>query len=406
MAPEIARSAPSSTAFVGRAPRGPHDEPVHVHSWDRFEEVFGAADGPEAPDAAEAALAAAVRGFFANGGAEAVVVRVPRRGNAGQGSASDARDDAAATADFVGDERRATGTGLYALDSGPAGVEDVDLLVIPPYLPAGPEEPFGDIDYAGLLPEALAWCGARRALLVLDPPASWGSVADVDPAHPALAHGSPDAALYFPRVRRADGLRRVPPSGAVAGVIARTDAARGPWKSPAGLAARLAGYEPEMAVGADASTMLNGYGVCPLRTFTGSGPVVWGARTTAAGSAEWRYIAVRRTALAVLQDVDRGTAWAASEPNGPRLWDALREAVEDYLQALWRDGAFPGWTPEVSYFVRCGEDTASREELAAGTAVVLIGLAIQRAGEFSLLRVPVATADAAAATPPAARVGA
>jgi phage tail sheath protein FI len=207
-------------------------------------------------------------------------------------------------------------------------------------------------------------------------------------------------------VRRADGLRRVPPSGAVAGVIARTDAARGPWKSPAGLAARLAGCEPEVAVGADASTMLNGYGVCPLRTFAGSGPVVWGARTTAAGSAEWRYIAVRLTALAVLQDVDRGTAWAASEPNGPMLWDALRETVEDYVQALWRDGAFPGWTPEVSYFVRCGEDTASREERAAGTAVVLIGLAIQRAGEFSLLRVPVATADAAAATPPAARVGA
>ena len=383
---------------MGRAPRGPADEPVHVGSWDRFAEVFGAAGSPGEQGSAETALAVAVRGFFANGGSEAVVVGVPRRGAEG-----DQDDGAAATADFVGDERRATGTGLYALDGG---VDDVDLLVIPPYLPAAEGETFGDIDYEGILPEALAWCAARRALLVLDAPAAWGSVADVDPAHPALAHASPDAALYFPRVRQDDGLRGVPPSGAVAGVIARTDAARGPWKSPAGLDARLSGCEPEVAVGADASTMLNGFGICPLRTFTGSGPVVWGARTTAAGSAEWRYIAVRRTALAVLQDVGRGTAWAAAEPNGPPLWEALRATVEDYVQALWRDGAFPGWTPDVSYFVRCGADTASREDHAAGTAVVLIGLAIQRAGEFSLLRVPVATADAPAATPPAARVGA
>ena len=419
MPPEIARSAPSSTAFVGRAPRGPADEPVRVASWEAFEETFGAAGGPEEEpqprDAAEAALAAAVRGFFDNGGSGAIVVRVPQRD---PGSSTEDGTDSGMhcgqaggpTADFVGEERRSTGTGLYALDTAggraDADVPDVDLLVIPPYLPPSEDGAFGDVDYEALLPEALAWCEARRALLVLDPPVSWRTVADVDPAHPALAHGSPDAALYFPRVRRDDGARGVPPSGAVAGVIARTDAARGPWKSPAGLDARLVGCEPEVSVGADASTMLNGYGVCALRTFTGSGPVVWGARTTAAGSAEWRYIAVRRTALAVLQDVGRGTAWAASEPNGPSLWEALREAVENYVHSLWRDGAFPGWAPDVSYFVRCGEDTARPEEHAAGTAVVLIGLAVQRAGEFTLLRVPVATADAAAGAPPAATVGA
>lgn len=59
----------SITAFVGRARRGPVDEPVEVFSFVEFERIFGSLW-------AESALAHSVRDFFRLGGSTAVVVRV------------------------------------------------------------------------------------------------------------------------------------------------------------------------------------------------------------------------------------------------------------------------------------------------------------------------------------------
>ena len=60
-----------------------------------------------------------------------------------------------------------------------------------------------------------------------------------------------NAALYFPRVRQADPLRdgqidTFAPCGAVAGVMARTDAQRGVWKAPAGHRRRRSTASPEL----------------------------------------------------------------------------------------------------------------------------------------------------------------
>ena len=50
--------------------------------------------------------------------------------------------------------------------------------------------------------------------------------------------------MYFPRIKEADPLRdgqiaTFAPSGAIAGMMARTDATRGVWKAPAGIDAAL-----------------------------------------------------------------------------------------------------------------------------------------------------------------------
>jgi hypothetical protein len=57
------------TGFVGVAPRGPVDEPAIVQSWSEYRWVFGDVQGP-------GLLGHAVRAFFAQGGARAVVLRV------------------------------------------------------------------------------------------------------------------------------------------------------------------------------------------------------------------------------------------------------------------------------------------------------------------------------------------
>lgn len=61
--------ATSVTAFLGRAARGPVDDPVSLSSFGDFERIFGGLDQ-------DLPLGYAVRDFFLNGGSEAIVVRL------------------------------------------------------------------------------------------------------------------------------------------------------------------------------------------------------------------------------------------------------------------------------------------------------------------------------------------
>jgi Bacteriophage tail sheath protein len=61
--------ATSITAFIGRALRGPVDEPTLIHSFGDFERVYGGLWGMSP-------MTYAVQQFYLNGGSEAVIVRV------------------------------------------------------------------------------------------------------------------------------------------------------------------------------------------------------------------------------------------------------------------------------------------------------------------------------------------
>lgn len=65
----IAGVATSIVAFVGAARRGPVDEPVFINSFGEFERIFGGLS-------VESPLSYAVRDFYLNGGAQAVIVRL------------------------------------------------------------------------------------------------------------------------------------------------------------------------------------------------------------------------------------------------------------------------------------------------------------------------------------------
>ena len=61
--------ATSITAFLGRAPRGPVDDPIPINSFGNFERIFGGLSS-------EHMMSYAVRDFFLNGGSRALVVRL------------------------------------------------------------------------------------------------------------------------------------------------------------------------------------------------------------------------------------------------------------------------------------------------------------------------------------------
>ncbi|MCO6418321.1 phage tail sheath subtilisin-like domain-containing protein [Siccirubricoccus sp. KC 17139] len=299
---------------------------------------------------------------------------------AGDGAALQAQD-------FIGPGFEAAQRGLYALDRA----DPVNLLCIPPHVGDDPPE---EVEPA-LLAAAVAYAERRRAFLLLDSPANWTTPAQAAAGPAALGVTSANAALFFPRLLQPDPLRgglprAMPACGAIAGLFARTDAERGVWKAAAGTAATLRGATgPALPLGDAAIGQLSPPGVNCLRALPGVGVVVWGSRTCQGddrqGSA-WKYIPVRRLALFLEESLVRGLAWAALEPNDEALWARLRQATGEFLQGLFRQGAFQGSTAREAYLVQCDAGTTGPADIDAGLVNILVGFAPLRPAEFVMLR--------------------
>jgi uncharacterized protein len=355
----------SITAFVGCVSGGPVEKPVDVYSFAEFEKLFGGLSDTSP-------LSFAVMQFFQNGGRHAIVVRV--------------RDSVPVA---NGKQSAALLAGLQTLDS----VNLFNLLCV---LPAASDQ---DIDGATWV-AAIACTTRRRAIVLVDAPvanSAWTKTSQVTrEAIAAVAPPSPNAALYYPRVQMLNALHAnrpdfFAPCGAVAGVIAKTDAERGVWKSPAGLEATLRGV-----VGLERNLTdrehgpLNQLGVNCLRMFPNTGAVVWGARTIAGADgngSEWKYLPVRRLALFIEESIDRGTKWVVFEPNDEPLWANIRLTIETFLHTLFRQGAFQGSSPRQAYFVKCGRDTITQADIDAGIVNILVGFAPLKPAEFVVISI-------------------
>jgi len=289
------------------------------------------------------------------------------------------------------------GRGMYAL----ARAGRFNLLVIPPVAPAA------DQDAARVLTpvargRAVSFARDHRALFLVDPDPDWGAPSDIAPTGlPAYLSSMTtevkrNAALYFPYLRVRDPLHddavmECPPTGAVAGVMARIDAQRGVWKAPAGVDAALAGVlELTAELTDNENAVLNRVGVNCLRAFADAGHVVWGTRTLAGDddvADEWKYVSVRRTALFVEQSLDRGTQWAVFEPNDEPLWAQIRLAVGAFMRDLFGKGAFQGTTPQEAFVVKCDAETTTQDDIDNGVVNILVGFAPLMPAEFVMVRI-------------------
>lgn len=183
----------------------------------------------------------------------------------------------------------------------------------------------------------------------------------------------------------------VPPSGAIAGVCAATDRARGVWKAPANVALTDV-LEPVVKLTNEKQDSLNvdatsGKSINALRAFAGKGTLVWGARTLAGNDNEWRYVSVRRFFNMVEESIKKSTYWAVFEPNDANTWVKVRGMIENYLTDKWREGALAGATPKDAFFVKCGIGTTmSSQDILEGRMYVEIGMAVVRPAEFIVLK--------------------
>ncbi len=497
--------ATSITAFVGRTAMGT-DDPTTINSFGDFERRFGGLD-PEYP------LAYAVRDFYANGGAQAVIVRLYKKAGTGvidtakisrtnldllaasRGSWANSlrmrvddkvseeiatrygnglakadlfnltvRDSASGametflnvtvkesprridrvlanesalvrvSTDMPGTavppkhaETPATGKTIWTDDNTSTGVASSDeaknsesldlatyqgdsaktgiyalrktdlfnLLCIPP------DTRDGDTDKA-VYSTALDFCVQRRAMLIVDPPAAWDSADDIvkdnNKALNDLSLTGPrarNAALFFPRLiepdpRRGGQLDTFAPSGAIAGLMARTDTSRGVWKAPAGVDAAISGVQGLSAsLTNEENGQLNPLGVNCLRSFPIIGTVAWGARTMRGADLladEYKYIPVRRTALFIEESLYRGLQWVVFEPNDEPLWAQIRLNAGAFMHNMFRQGAFQGSSPRDAYFVKCDKETTTQNDINLGIVNVVVGFAPLKPAEFVIIK--------------------
>lgn len=243
----------------------------------------------------------------------------------------------------------------------------------------------------------------KNRMVIVDPPDPVSTSALVTPkdVKDLGAPTSPYTALYYPWLEvsnphyDADTAAhkpktfRVPPSGFAAGMWARIDGRRGVWKAPAGLEATVRGTRgPNVLVGNDLQDNLNEWGVNCLRAIIGP-TVIWGARTLATkAKPEFRYVPVRRTQNMIGESLYGALQAVVFEPNDHRLWASLRASVTNFMDGLYRAGAFQGEKASDAYYVQCGlGSTMTQGDIDAGIVRVVVGFAPLKPAEFVVVQI-------------------
>lgn len=183
----------------------------------------------------------------------------------------------------------------------------------------------------------------------------------------------------------------LPPSGAVAGVYAATDNERGVWVAPANRSLNSV-VGPKVNLTAEEQGGLNvdvtaGKSINAIRSFTGKGTLIWGARTLAGNSNEWRYIPVRRLFNMIEESTKKATEFVVFEPNDKNTWVRTRGMIENFLNQIWKAGGLAGAKAEHAYIVKVGlGETMTAQDILEGRMIVEIHLAAVRPAEFIILR--------------------
>lgn len=264
-------------------------------------------------------------------------------------------------------------TGLFALEDIP----EVSIVVAP------------GVTENAEVQEIITHCEKmKNRVCILDMPEKLNKVTELQTHRQQFT--SSFAAIYHPWIQVFDPLQSksayMPPSGAMAGIYARTDNTRGVFKAPANEVIRnCTGLET--LFGKAEQDMLNPLGVNLIRNIQGLGIRVWGARTLSDDS-QWKYINVRRLFIYIEETIRRNTAWAVFEPNDQLLWTKVRGSIVSFLGTLWRDGALFGASESEAYFVNIGKgSTMTDDDILNGRMICVIGVAPVRPAEFVIFRI-------------------
>ncbi|MGK3208010.1 phage tail sheath subtilisin-like domain-containing protein [Amycolatopsis sp. MEPSY49] len=248
-------------------------------------------------------------------------------------------------------------------------------------------------DHTGLVLDLLGTVAPLLdRLVLLDVPPGRSTVDEVVDWTGALADFGDEAllaaaAVYHPPLRAPSldgtGLRTVPASGHVAGLVARLDAERGAAETPAN-ATLLDAVDLDVEYPEAQQVRLFEGGVDLVRCVRGRGLVVWGGRTLSADPRRV-YVAHRRLLHLLVRAIRRAVAPLVFEVNSPELRLSLVRAITSVLLEAFRTGALAGTRPEDAFRVVCDE-TNNPPEQDPGQVVCEIDVAPAVPMEFIALR--------------------
>lgn len=278
------------------------------------------------------------------------------------------------SSDYIGDD--SVRNGIYAFSNSP-----ITLLAVP-----------GITDnavHAGIE----TFVSNKRTTAVLDLPVGKNpkTAAAFRTASP-IAHDRAD--FFWPWIYVSDPLgfgpepmKLIPPSGHILGMIARTDANRGVFKSPAGETdGKLVGaLGVEYRMDDTEQGLLNPIGVNAIRVFPGAGIVNYGART----SKQDLYINERRSLDYIEDSILTGTRWTVFENNDDILWGKITSTCESFLRGFWKQGGLKGVSESEAFFVKCDDETNTKDTIALGQVFADIGVATKKPAEFVVFRVQI-----------------
>ena len=362
----------STAGFVGEAP----DATAHVNvawpinNWSEFVRNYVPEGATSTP------LSHAVFGYFLNGGSRCYVVNVGK-GQPVSGGGTDRR-------------------GLDVLEQ----VDEVAIVVCPGYTDAASYEAI--LSHCERLKDRVAILDCPASVPNIDVLTKVGTATKDGKETPASGEAGATApgvrprqseygTIYFPWITVRDPLGsnelvEIAASGHMAGIWARSDAERGVHKAPANEPIR-GSLNLTYRLTAAEQGELNLAGINCFRFFEREGIKVWGARTLAEPSSEWRYLNVRRLFIMIEKSIARSTNWIVFEPNDRTLWKSIRRDASAFLTYLWRTGALMGRTPASAFFVKCDEETNPSEVIDLGQVVTIIGIAPVKPAEFVVFRI-------------------
>ena len=284
--------------------------------------------------------------------------------------------------DYVG--TAALGNGINAFNN----IDAINILAVP------------DAIDRSVHVRGLAYCEVRQNVFyVADSQATVtlaDQVLDYKHADGAFAGGnaisSKYGALYTPWIEvldpRSGGRITIPPSGAVMGRYAATDATRGVHKAPAGLLdGRIStALGLQFTFATPDQEKLNPKGINVIRSVPGAGVVIWGARTVSSDP-EWRYLNVRRLFIFLRESILNSTGWVVFEPNDRTLWKSIERNVSAFLRLQWLAGALVGETADEAFYVKCDDETNPIDSIKLGRVITEIGVAPSKPAEFVIFRI-------------------
>lgn len=352
--------------FIGYTQKGPPYSPSVVGGFSDFEAQFGG------PSASKGILYHAVRHYFDNHGTGGFVLSLGTYDALVASTPSQ-------LIDTFGDVRLAE---ALATESSISLVAIPDMAALPD----------GDsASWARAWTALLNLCRTRPGVFaLLDTPDS------ADAANSCVstfiergaAHAE-WAAAYWPRLVTAydadgDSPIVVPPSAAIAAVMATTDRHVGVWKAPANVALAQVIKPTQPWQRAGGLFNADGVSVNLIRSFPGRGTRVWGCRTlTPDTSSPWLYVQARRFVAYIERQLGRIGRELMFEENNAITWMKLRGMAHIWLRQLWQTGGLHGDTEQDAFDIQIGlNETMTDEDIRGGKMILNVGLALARPAEF------------------------